>query len=246
MMLTDEVLTAAERDLNKRIIKDVRIGLGYTAVKLDDGSCGLAATLRDEIVGCCSLLNKAGKLVGSKAYQLSKFINSTDVLESAVGLAAINATINKDVESNTGALLEALEISKSDIVGMVGYFEPLIEPIREKSKKLYVLERKPSDKEYVYPDWGANILLPKCDIVIISGTALINKTIDHLLSLCTSMAKIAILGPSTPLSPIFKKYGVDFLFGSKVLNPDKTLRIVSEGGGTRNFGENVHKINYKL
>ncbi len=245
-MLIDEILKATEEDLHKRIVKDVRIGLGYTAIKLDDDSCGLAATLRDEVAGCCSLLNKAGELIGRKAYQLSRLAASTDVLKSAVGLATINASINKDVESNTNPPLKALKISKANTVGMVGYFEPLIDPIQKKSKQLYVLERKPSEEEFVYPDWGANILLPKCDVAIISGTALINKTMDHLLSLCNSRAKIAILGPSTTLSPIFKKYGVDFLFGAKVGNQKKVLQIVSEGGGTRIFGKNVYKINRKL
>lgn len=246
-MLIDEILKLAKRDLQERIAEDVRIGLGYTAVKLDDNFCGLAATLRHEVAGCCSLVNKAGELVGQNAYQLGKLARSTDVLESAIGLATINASINKHVESNTNPPLKALQISKLDTVGMVGYFGPLIEPIQKKSKQLYVLERKPSEEEFVYPDWGANILLPKCDVVIISGTALINKTMDHLLSLCNSnKAKIAILGPSTPLSPIFRKYGVDFLFGSIVVDPDKVLHIVSEGGGTRTFGENIRKINLKL
>jgi hypothetical protein len=127
---------------------------------------------------------------------------------------------------------------------MVGYFEPLIKTVQHRCNKLYVFERKPSDKEFIYPDWAANVLLSQCDIVMISGTTLINKTIDHLLELC--QGKVAILGPSTPMSAIFKKYGVSFTFGSIVRDTSKVLKIVSQGGGTKSFGKAVEKINLKL
>ena len=218
--------------------------MGYTAVKLDDGSCGLAATLRDEITGCCSLVEKAGQLSGDKAHRLSELALSTDILESAVGLATINAALNKDTKSNVASAVEALEIGKGNIVGMVGYIEPLIEPIRQRCSQLYIFERRPPAKESVYPDWAANVLLPKCDVVIISGTTLINKTIDHLLKLCRG--KVAIIGPSTPLSPVLNKHEVSFAFGSIVREPSKVLKIVAQGGGARNFGEAIEKINLRL
>jgi len=42
--LTDWVLT---RSPSHRVY-DLRLGLGYTAVQLDDGRCGLAYTFREE------------------------------------------------------------------------------------------------------------------------------------------------------------------------------------------------------
>jgi hypothetical protein len=243
-MIIKEILKSAEEPLKGRTVEEIRIGLGYTAVKLDDGSAGLAATLHQEITGCCSLIERAGDLSGCPAHPMSELALSTDVLESAVGLATINASINKDIKSNTSAPIEALEISEDNIVGMVGYFEPLIEPIQQRCRQLYVFERKPPEREFVRPDWAVNVLLSECDIVIISGTTLLNKTIDHLLELCRGT--IAILGPSTPLSPIFKNYGVSFLFGTVVRDTNKLLKIVSEGGGTRLFRETVEKINLKL
>jgi hypothetical protein len=243
-MIVNEILESMEGALKTRIVEEVIVGLGYTAVKLDDGSCGLAATLRDEVVGCCSLVDRAGELAGCQACALSGLILSTDVLESAVVLATINTCINKDIKSNTAPPIEALEIGEDNIVGMIGYFEMLIETVQHRCKKLYVFERKPFDKEFIYPDWAANVLLSQCDIVMISGTTLINKTIDHLLELC--QGKVAILGPSTPMSAIFKKYGVSFTFGGIVRDTSKALKIISQAGGTRSFGKAVEKINLKL
>jgi len=243
-MIVSEILESVEKSLKRRMVEEVAIGLGYTAVKLDDGSCGLATTLRDEIVGCCSLIDRAGELAGCQAYPLGELILSTDALESAVGLATVNACINKDIKSNVASPIEALGIGKDDVVGMIGYFEPLIEPIQQRCNKLYAFERKPSDKEFVHPDWSANVPLPQCNIVIISGTTLINKTIDHLLHLC--QGTIAILGPSTPMSPIFKKHGVSFAFGSIVRDASKVLKIVSQAGGSLSFGTAAEKVNLRL
>ena len=243
-MIINEILESVNEPLKGRTVEEVILGLGYTAVKLDDGSCGLAATLRDEIAECCSLVERAGQLSGGEAHSLGELALSTDVLESAVGLATINAVLNRDIKSNVAPPVEALEIGKDNIVGIIGYIEPLIEPVRQRCNKLYIFERRPPAKEFVYQDWAANVLLPQCDIAIISGTTLINKTIDHLLELCRG--KVAIIGPSTPLSPVLKKHGVSFAFGSIVKEPSKVLKILTQGGGMRNFGEFVEKINLRL
>ncbi|MCF7876682.1 hypothetical protein K9M06_06465, partial [Candidatus Bipolaricaulota bacterium] len=126
----------------------------------------------------------------------------------------------------------------------VGYFGPLIEPVKNTCDRLCVFERRPFEQDFIYSDWVAPQLLPTCDKVIISGTAVINKTIDHLLSRCRGT--VALLGPSTPLSPILEGHGVDFLFGSTVTDPEQVLKIIGEGGGTRSFAETVNKVNLDL
>ncbi|MFQ6118241.1 MAG: Rossmann-like domain-containing protein [Candidatus Bipolaricaulia bacterium] len=100
------------------------------------------------------------------------------------------------------------------------------------------------EREDVHPDWAAELLLPQCDIAIITGTTVINKSIDHLLSLCRG--EIAIAGPTTPLSTVFANYGVSYLFGMKSRDADKVLKIISEGGGTRRLGSAVSKVALRL
>jgi uncharacterized protein (DUF4213/DUF364 family) len=243
-MIAEEILEAVAQPLREQVVKDVVIGLGYTAVQLDDGHCGLAATPRDEITACCSLINRAGELTGGPASDLAQLLMSTGALESAVGLATVNAGMNRDVEGNAPPLIDALEIGKRDVVGMVGRIEPLIEPIQEQCDKLHVFERKPSDSEFVHPDWAATLLLSQCDVVLISATTLINKTLDALLGFCRG--RVAVVGPSTPLSPILAQHGVSFVFGVVVRDTAKALEIVSQAGGARSFGNAVEKINLRL
>jgi uncharacterized protein (DUF4213/DUF364 family) len=47
--------------------------------------------------------------------------------------------------------------------------------------------------------------------------------------LCHPEALVMMLGPSTPLSPVFYNYGVSILSGTRVINEATVLRTVSQG-----------------
>lgn len=260
-MIIDELLHTVAGDLRKRTVKDIRIGLGYTAVKLDDGSCGLAATMRDELSPCCTVLERAGTLADQRADSLAELALSADSLEATLGVATINAILGSralEGESTESDIVRDLAITEGDSVGMIGYFGPLVGLIRKSCRELYIFERRlpafeaaigrgmPGDALRIYPDWAVELLLPRCDVVLISGTTVINKTLDHLLDLSRGRGRVALVGPTTPLSEVFAKYGVSFLFGSRVRDAERVLRIVSEGGGTTTFGSAVSKVTVRL
>jgi uncharacterized protein (DUF4213/DUF364 family) len=230
-----------------RSVSDVRVGLGYTAVLLDDGGCGLAYTFRDETHEGCCVVREAGTLIGRQASDLAAWARSSDPVASAVGLATLNALIHVPVGATEADLLHELQVTASDVVGMVGYFGPLVEALRSRGKTLYVFERRPSADSAVLPEAAAAQVLPQCDMVILSATPLLNRTLDDLLNLCRNTREIAILGPSTPLLPeAFVDRGVTLLSGVQVVNPERVLRVVSEGGGTRQLGTAVKKVSLRL
>jgi len=223
-MLTRKLLNRYGEKLKRYRIEDVIIGLGYTAVQLDSGNTGLAATLRYDLPRGCSLLKKAGKYTGINGFEGGRLLQQPDPLVSGIGLATINSVINQSVTSNTSDILDSLEIDKTDRVGMVGYFGPLIGPVRDRAKELCVFEREPTSEEDTYPDWAVSQLLPDCDVAIISSTTIINNTIDHLLEL--SPERTALLGPSTPLAPLLFQGGITHLFGSIVTKPENIKEII--------------------
>lgn len=53
----------------------------------------------------------------------------------------------------------------------------------------------------VYPASEQARLLPSCDIVIMSGTTIVNGTIDSLLGMCGQAREIVLVGASTPMFP---------------------------------------------
>lgn len=246
-MLLDEVCDFLLPGAATRSIADVRVGLGYTAVQLDDGRCGLAYTFRDEVHEGCCVIGEAGTLAGRRASGLAEWAKSTDPVASAVGLATLNALTDAPPNAIEADLSTELQIASNDVIGMVGYFGPLVGPLRSRGKALHVFERHPRPKTEVLPEASTAQILPQCDVVILSATTLINRTLDDLLSLCRNTHEVAILGPSTPLEPtIFVNRGVTVLSGVQVVEPARVLRIVSEGGGTRQFGRAVKKVTLRL
>ena len=113
----------------------------------------------------------------------------------------------------------------------MGHF-PFIPKLREIAKDLWVIDKNPREGDFSEED--AETLLPQADVVGITGTALTNHTLDHLLELCNPEAYVVVLGDTAPLSPILFDYGLDAISGTKVINIELALRCVSEGA---NFGQ---------
>ena len=246
-MLIDEVCDFLLPGAATRSVADVRVGLGYTAVQLDDGRCGLAYTFRDEIHRGCCVIGEAGTLTGRRASDLAAWARSTDPVASAIGLATLNALTTVPPGATEADLLTALQVTSNDVIGMVGYFGPLVGGLRSRGKALHVFERRPSGESGVLPETAAAEILPQCHVVILSATTLINRTLDDLLVLCRNAREVAILGPSTALLPaVFVERGVTLLSGVQVVERERVLQVVSEGGGTRQFGRAVRKLTIRL
>jgi uncharacterized protein (DUF4213/DUF364 family) len=245
-MLIDEIVNWGVTLGQKLATADIRIGLGYTAVRLEDGRCGLAYTLHEKEYESCCVIPEAGSLAGRKVSELIPWMKSPDVTACAIGLATLNAVITTPASAVESDVLDLLPIHPEDSVGMIGYFGPLVEPIKNKARTFHVFERKPDSDYGILPESAAPELLPECQVVVVTATSLLNHTIDGLLDLCRKAREIAILGPSTPFLPeIFSRYGVTMLSGVQVLDPVQVLQTVSEGGGARQFGKAVRKLSLR-
>ena len=245
-MLANEIVDQALTMASDPAATDIRIGLGYTAVLLADGRCGLAYTLHEDEYESCCVIPEAGRLSGRKVSELISWMKLRDAVACAVGLAALNAVLTPPaaVESDILGLLPA---HADDSVGMIGYFGPLVGPLKDRVQALHIFERRPNPEYGILPESAARDLLPECQVVIMTATTLLNHTIDDLLDLCNKAREIAILGPSTPFMPeIFSRRGVTMLSGLQVVDPTLALRIVSEGGGTRQFGKAVRKLTLRM
>jgi len=226
---------------------DIRIGLGYTVVLLEDGRCGLAYTLHEKEFESCCVFPDAGKLIGRNVSDLISYVKSEDVISCAVGLATVNAVLDLPAGVFESDILDVLPAHEGDTVGMVGYFGPLVKNFKERVQALHIFERKPDPGNGILPESEAVKLLPECQVVVMTATTLLNNTIDRLLNLCGNAREIAILGPSTPFAPeVFRSRGVTMLSGLQVVDAGKILQIVSQGGGTRQFGNAARKLSFHM
>jgi uncharacterized protein len=228
-------------------ITDVRVGIGYTAVLLENGCCGLTFTFRNELGPKCAQIEEAGLLIGKPCSQLLEWAMDINLVKSSIGLAVINGLLQKSVTGyQRGDVLGEIDIKKGDKLGIIGYYKPVIEKFANRARKVYIFERNITD-DGILPDWAEEIYLPECDVVVISGTTLLNKTLDHILKKSENARETVIMGPTASLSPkIFKESGVTLLAGVKVTDPSKALRIVSQGGGGLSLGDSIEQVYLRL
>ncbi len=243
-MIVDELIGRALSMAHSKRVKDIRAGLGYTGVLLEDGGCGLAYTFRNELGSCCGILDAAGSLIGRKADEIIPWVKANNRLKAAVGLAAINAVIN-DPGKNwpMGNVLDAFTLEETDTFGMVGAFQPILSKVKSMTKNIYVFEQNAPEGSGLYPAETMPLYLPRCDVIVITATSVINHTVDEVLSYCQNAKEVCLVGPSTPLCPeVLKERHITLLAGSVVKNPELILQIVSQGGGTMAMKPAVRQV----
>jgi uncharacterized protein (DUF4213/DUF364 family) len=230
------------------VVKEVRIGLGYTAVMLAGGQAGVAFTFRESMKRGCTVFTGRHPLAGRPASELLSYLGSKDRIEMAVAVATANALANTAKEGLIeGDTMAYLHIEPADTVGMVGYFGPVLPRLKKETSSILIFEEHRDKEKGVLPAEEAYRLLPQCEVAMITSTSIVNHTIDALLEVVGSCREVVLLGASTPLVPeAFRNTPVTFLSGVVVTRPQEVLRIVSEAGGMRLFKDNVKKVNWSL
>jgi uncharacterized protein (DUF4213/DUF364 family) len=228
MRILDDLISTLDFDAP---VRDIRQGIFHTGVLTRH--CGLAATLpRDALRQTPPLMKEPGFLLERSARELTEMSHSDSLLEAAVGMAAINSLLDVDerslVELNAADVI--LEKGQGKRVAIIGHF-PFVPRIREKAKQLWVIEKNPREEDL--PETEADRLLPRADVIAITGTALTNHSLESLLRSRNPTAFVILLGDTTPLSPILFDYGVDALSGTRVTDPELALKCISQGASFR-------------
>jgi uncharacterized protein (DUF4213/DUF364 family) len=216
-------------------VADLRIGLGYVGIRLDNGSTGIAAVLFDALPHGCTVMPAAGSFAGSSAAKLLQYlVDGRNPLEIAIGLATANALIEpppKDTVDDREATTY-LNLQEGVKVAMVGLFSPLVARIRATGAELTVIEKN-SARMKILNDKEKKDALKSCEVAIITATTLLNNTFEETINLLGTPCDVVIMGPSTPLVPaIFRRTPVTHLGGAVVADSARALQIISEGGGT--------------
>ncbi|MCD6309749.1 MAG: DUF364 domain-containing protein [Candidatus Eremiobacteraeota bacterium] len=242
-MLVNDLIMAVKDEARGQYVSDARLGLGYTGVSLSGGGCGLAATIPHE--GSCSVIDSAGTLPGMPAGDIIEWAGSNKRAEVAVGIGAINALLSyRSYDFLSGDPFDHIEIKKTDTAALIGFIPPVFKELRNKAGKLYLFERRDlGNIPELVPEEKMKEILPGCDIVIFTGSTCVNETVDNILEMSPSARARIMIGPSTPLCPeVMGKYGIHLLCGVVIIDCNKILEIISQGGGTRHIGPYIKKI----
>jgi uncharacterized protein len=210
-------------------VREVLTGAYWTAVVSRD--CGLASTFRHEEHPHRQGVRNVGRLTGKTALELAEYALSDYAMEASIGMAAINSLLEVDekrwVEKNASQIL--LEKGEGKDVAIVGHF-PFIPELRKKARNLWVLEQRPQEGDLSSQE--AQNILPRCEVVGLTGTAFINHTLEDLLTWAGGKY-ILLIGPTTPLTPFLFEYGIQVLSGTVVTNKEEAFRCISQGATFR-------------
>ena len=216
-------------------VRDVRIGLGYTCVELDNGQAGLSWTAKSH-AGSCSHLPTAGTLAGQPAEALLGLLGGLgQSLAKSVGLATANALAAglERPESTSTEILELIDVQPEEHVAMVGFFGPVVPRLKKIGCRLDIVELDANKGGTLTPEEG-KASLAACDVAIITATSLVTGTMDGLLAGLGNPRAAVLLGPSTFMRPeVYVGTKLTHLAGSWVRDPRPVAQIVSEGGGTK-------------
>ena len=172
--------------------------------------------------------------------EAARAVKSWNLEEASLGLAAANAFYNTPERIEALGAGASMDIFYTDGIDLRGKTVALIghmhgpKGLHEMAKAVYILERAPQEGDY--PDSACDWILPQCDLVIITGSSLINKTLPHLLELCENALTI-LTGPSVPLCPALLDFGLDRIAGMAVTDRAGMRRRVEEGLHGSPYGE---------
>lgn len=231
--LYDQLIDATPTSIT---VTDFGIAPHWAWLRTSDGHVGIAAVYPGD---GRPVLSESP--IGHPLNDAASMLKSWNLAEAGVGLAAVNAWVNRDTPHFTDApdaFVAYASRYTGKRVGVVGHFPGLERTLRDVAD-LYVFERvqRPGD----YPDSAFEYLAPDLDAVFITASALVNKTMPRLLELSSGMDTI-IVGPSTPMTPILFDAGATTLSGFIPTNPTGLLGTLKGIGGGRkwDFGKRVN------
>ena len=250
--------------LDDIMLERVVVGIFFTGVKLTNGHGGLCFTPIKTIpeAVCCPSSARAmpnsGKLAGTPASKIIDRMFSGNAMKRSIGIAVINAlsnTIWAEQEPDGYIIrhdadpLDNYAYPEGGKAVVVGALVPYLKMLKQGNRDFSILEKdartlKPDEMEHFVPEEQAAEKVAEADLLIITGTTLINDTLEGLLDTAKPSADIIVVGPTASMLPeAFFFRGVKSVGGVMATVPDRLLDVLGEGGsGYHFFGKSADRV----
>ena len=239
-MILDDMIKKTMKTIENMefILLDIGVSYPYTysIIKGEKGiALGLCMTLANEISSYeyrVSINLEKGKL-GIK--DIVKEAVDHHLIKRFLGVSMINAisqyilkVSRDDYDMDvTDIILRKYPESKKYNVAVVGYIKPVVNKLREEGYRVYVFERDPVLRRDALPDFFEYRYLPNMDIVIVTGAALINDTIDLIIERSGNAREIILAGPTAQVHPNFiGGHGISYLSSINTFFKEEDLKTV--------------------
>jgi uncharacterized protein (DUF4213/DUF364 family) len=234
-----EIITPQSNDNSKK--------KNFSAIILEDNTVGLIFTNLNPVIKEKFRRREFTKFQNLEIIELVKLFRSNDLFEKSLALGCINAisqlifrTVDFDFDFTTDSL-GLLKIKSTDMIGMVGFFPPLVKLIEKIGSNLIIIEKK-EELVQTTDNWSVTLdpsKLKKCNKVLITGTTVLNETLDEILQNCINAEKASVIGPTTSFlpDPLFER-GIDVIGGSYVVDSRSLKNAIEKNS---RWGDSVRK-----
>jgi uncharacterized protein (DUF4213/DUF364 family) len=202
----------------------------FGVLMLSDGSCGFFYAGFDDTKTALRTMDLKA-FEGVDTIALIGQCLSDEPLQRALGFGALNA-VSQHLWRSAGTKLDQatdpvghLDVGNAAHVGMVGFFPPLVKRFAAATTRLTVIEKDPDllTRTGAFKMSADVAALADCDRVLITGSTLINHTLDDVLDQCSPKAQVALIGPTASClpDPLFER-GINVI-GSITVNDSVLL-----------------------
>ncbi len=230
-------------NLRNLFIEDIRIGVFMTGIKLSDNSYGLAGShisqdsqaYRDKRDFDNFSTNN---IIGKSINELLSVKKETAII-SGLRVAALNALSAKIIKNNFKIIenkdpIDMINIANYNNITIVGAFQSYIRKLKERNKNFSVLELdknalRKEDYKYFAKAETYKEVFEKSDLIIITGSTLVNNTLSNLLKNISKEKTVIITGPSGSIVPdVLFENGVDIIGATNIIDSEKMFELVSQ------------------
>ena len=243
MDIDTRIYTYFQAEAESLKIDSIHLGLGYSAVTLEDSRCGLCYTPKGN-GNTCSVNKSKEEYEGFTANKLLRAIWGEEQLQRAMAIALCNA-LNQDhsllQEEDDGNMIRDLKLNPGDKVAMIGYFAPIVSYLNKHDISVRAFDiGKGIGSETEFYEWAEK----ESGALILTATSLINSTFETVLShFSQRRIPTVLMGPSTIMvKEIYRGLPVDLLAGSTVSNREGVIKSVRNGRGTPYLHTDCKKV----
>jgi len=225
-------------------ISEIEIGVYMTGIKLSDNSYGVAGTNISHDSQCYRDkrdydIFSTNNIIGQNLNDLFYIQKSTKIIDG-LKVAALNALSSKIINTNNYNItentdpIELLDLSNFHNITVVGAFQSYIRKLKIANKNFKVLELdkealKIEDYKYYAPADTYVDVFASSDLIIITGSTLVNNTLENILDNIPNTATVIVTGPSGSIVPdvLFEK-GVDIIGATKIIDSNLMMKLVAQ------------------
>ncbi|MDN5352086.1 MAG: uncharacterized protein PWQ12_1006 [Clostridiales bacterium] len=246
-MIIEKIYQAALPYLEGKTVVDFRYGVNLAYCRLSDDSVGIAHMFTEEVMHTHNLYALACDAIGKEAKTLALKILDGSMAERTIASAVLNAVSGlQPLSDDDGSNTFGLSFKPDDRVVMIGRIPPVLKKIKPEVQHLNIydmgLEAHGGSPD-LSPMAEQKEGMKNADVILITGTSVLNQTIDGLLAMAEKSREIIIVGPTTPMFPAaYDGTPVTRIAGSvcKKYDPE-LLTAITRGGSVIHLGKFLQK-----